>query len=68
MSHLSDEVRAESVMRMREAATMLEHGSEVDAGRLLLAGLKPVAIDLKRRYGPMVRLMIGSWLRSVFEE
>ena len=68
MTNLSATTRDESVQRLREAADLLEQGKELDAGKMILAGLKPVALDLRRKYGPMVRLLVGSWVRNVFEE
>lgn len=67
MSTLSDATRADSVAKLRQAADLLERGEEAEAGKMILSGLKPVAIDLQKTYGPMVRLLISSWVRSVFE-
>lgn len=67
MSTLSDATRADSVAKLRQAADLLERGEEAEAGKMILSGLKPVAIDLRKTYGPMVRLLVSSWVRSVFE-
>lgn len=68
MSHLTDDVRAASVAKLREAADVLERGDEIAAGKMLLVGLKPIALDLKRKYGPIVNLMVKSWIRGLFDE
>jgi len=67
-SHLTDDTRADAVTRLREAADLLERGEEKEAGKLILAGLKPVAIDMRRTYGPLVKIVVGRWVRAVFEE
>ena len=66
MSHLTDETRAESVDKLRQAADLLEQGQEKEAGRLILSGLKPVAADLRKTYGPFVRLAVRGWMTQVF--
>lgn len=68
MSHLTDATRAESVAKLRQAADLLEGGNEMDAGKTILSGLGPVARDLKRTYGPMVKMIVNSWIRRVFDE
>jgi hypothetical protein len=67
MSYLADDTRMDSAAKLRQAADLLERGDEKEAGKLILDGLAPVARDLKRTYGPMVKLMVGSWVRRVLE-
>lgn len=67
MSHLSNLTRVDSVAKLREAADLLERGDEREAGRMILTGLVPVARDLQRTYGPIVRLMVSQWVREVFK-
>ena len=68
MSQLTDETRTESVAKLRAAADLLERGEEKEAGKVILAGLKPGAKALRAKYGFVVRMMVGSWVRSIFEE
>lgn len=63
---LSDQTRAESVAKLRHAADLLEAGDEIGCGKLLLDGLTPVAGDLKRTYGPLVRMMVNGWITRAF--
>lgn len=65
MSNLSDQTRADSSKRLREAADLLDRGDELAAGKMILEGLKPVALELKRTYGPMVKLLVNGWIRGV---
>jgi hypothetical protein len=68
MSNLTESTRATSAEKLRQAADLLEHGEEMAAGKILLDGLVPVARDLKVKYGPMVRLMVGAWVRKILDE
>jgi phosphate uptake regulator len=68
VSHLTDMTRADSVAKLRQAADLLEQGDEKSAGQLILAGLAPVARDLRRIYGPMVKILVGSWVRKILDE
>lgn len=65
MSYLGDATRADSVSKLREAADLLERGEELAAGKMILAGLTPIAADLKRTYGPGVKLIVNGWIRTV---
>lgn len=67
MSHLSDTTRADSVAKLRQAADLLEQGDEKEAGKLILEGLKPVAMDLRKTWGPVVKIVVNGWIRKVFE-
>lgn len=65
MSYLNDTTRADSVKKLRDAADLLDRGEELEAGKLILAGLTPVAADLKRKFGPGVSLIVKGWIRAV---
>lgn len=65
---LSDETKRDAIERLRLAATKLEEGDEKAAGFALLHGLRAVAVDLRKTYGPVVKIVVNSWVRQIFEE
>jgi hypothetical protein len=65
---LSEEVRTDAVMKLRQAADLLEAGQEKECGTLILDGLGPVARDLKRTWGPVVNLMVRAWMTKLLND
>lgn len=65
---LSEEVRAEAVTKLRQAADLLAAGQEKECGTLILDGLGPVARDLKRTWGPLVNLMVRGWVTKLLDD
>lgn len=71
-SHLSVDTRAATALKLRAAADLLDRGEDVEAGRILLAGVPAVIADVKANVGPLkwgiwVKLFIAPFLNSLLK-